>query len=271
MQSDANEATDVQPTGETFSDQTVVDPLAAVAAPAATTTAGEGGEGTGNGADGQDAVVPGQVVTATSTDGTGGQADVGGTIITGDATASTTVSNEMNTNVTDPDAPGETNSSTITASTTNEADLGSIASSTATTGDNNAEGGEGLATVVTGVAIATANVINLVNTNIFNSVGLIVFLNQLFGGGFDFRNLDLSYFFSDPSVETSGCASNPGGCTGEGDCTLLTCLNSSSLNVINTNTATVTNSVIVRASTGQNVASSSGDGGDVQAGTIALQ
>ena len=51
----------------------------------------------------------------------------------------------------------------------------------ALTGENNADGGEGLATVVTGDAVATANVINVINTNIFNSEGLILFLNQLFG------------------------------------------------------------------------------------------
>src|SRR3989344_1446092 len=115
---------------------------------------------------------------ATSTDGTGGL--MGGEIVTGDATASTTVDNELNTNIINVadtcsedsndelcDAPGEEmNSSNLTASTT-------------TTGD----------------AFATSNVINLVNTNIFNSYGLILFLNQLFGGGFDLRDFNLSYFF----------------------------------------------------------------------------
>lgn len=250
-----DEATNVEPTGETFAEQSVVDSNA--------TSSSQGQEGEGNGQDGQDANIPGQVLTATSTDGTGGQADVGGTIITGDATATTTVQNEMNSNTANTDnSPGETNSSQITSSTTNEAELGSVASSTAETGENKAEGGEGLSTIVTGVAIATANVINVVNTNIFNSVGLIVFLNQLFGGGFDFRNLDLSYFFDDPGATSgtpTGCNSSGTGC--ESECTLLTCLNSSQLNVVNTNTATVTNSVIVRASTGTNVASSTGDGG----------
>ncbi len=254
MQTEENAATNVEPTGETFAQQSLA---------ATTTTAGEGGEGTTNGQDGSDAQVPGQVLTATSTDGTGGQSGVGGTVITGDATATTTVQNEMNTNTADVNnGPGETNSSSLTSSTTNEAELGSNASSTAETGDNQAEGGEGLATIVTGVAIATANVINVVNTNIFNSVGLIVFLNQLFGGGFDFRNLDLSYFFDDPATTSgtpTGCNSSGTGC--ESECTLLTCLNSSQLNVVNTNTATVTNSVIVRARTGENVASSTGDGG----------
>ena len=186
-----------------------------------------------------------EVAVATSTDGTGGQ--VGGTIVTGDATASTTIDNELNSNVTNNvDEPGETNSSTITASTTNDAELTSQSTTTASTGENQASGGESLASIDTGNAVSTANVINQVNTNIFNSEGLILFLNLLFGGGFDLREHDLSFFFGAPS---------------NGECTLLTCLNSSEFNVINTNTATVTNAVSVNAATGQNIATSTGDGG----------
>lgn len=197
-----------------------------------------------------------ETTIATSTDGTGGQ--LGGTIITGDATASTTVENELNTNIaSDVDSPGEANSSHIVASTTNEATVEAVDSTEAATGENQAGGGESLATVDTGNAVATANVINVVNTNIFNSQGLILFLNQLFGVGFDLRNFNLSYFFdgeagASPTVNES---------TGEAQCTLLTCLNSSSLNVVNDSTATVTNSVIVRAATGENTASSTENGG----------
>ncbi|MEK7068559.1 MAG: hypothetical protein AAB964_01955, partial [Patescibacteria group bacterium] len=227
---------------------------------------------------GADANTP-QTEVATSTDGTGGQSGVGGTVITGDATASTSVDNELNTNSvsisqncaaatsTDPtpeelcDNPGqETNSSTITASTTNQGELGSAASSSATTGANAAEGDDGLATVVTGDALATANVINVINTNLFNSEGLILFINQLFGGGLDLRAYDLSYFFrgSPGASPTTNANGNP-------QCTLLTCLNSSSLNVLNTNNATVTNDVIVRAGTGDNTATTSGQGTDADA------
>jgi hypothetical protein len=96
-----------------------------------------------------------------------------------------------------------------------------------------------------------------VNTNIFNSVGLILFLNQLFGGGLDLRDFNLSYFFDGQA----GASPTVNETTGEPQCSLLTCMNSSELNVVNTNTATVTNSVIVRAATGENtaMASSSGD------------
>ncbi|TSC68734.1 MAG: Uncharacterized protein G01um101456_516 [Parcubacteria group bacterium Gr01-1014_56] len=193
---------------------------------------------------------------ATSTDGTGGL--TGGTILTGDALASTTVENELNTNITNAvDQPGESNSSVLTASTTNEAELSTEDITDASTGENTAEGGESLATIVTGTAAAFANVINIVNTNIFNSEGLILFLNQLFGVGLDLRTFNLSYFFNGEAGASPTVAEN----TGEPQCTLLTCMNSSALNVFNTNTATVTNSVLVRASTGQNIASTT-EGGE---------
>jgi hypothetical protein len=196
----------------------------------------------------------GQVI-ASSTDGTGGQHDVGGTIATGDATATTTVDNNVNTNAVAPDSAGDTNSSTITATSSNEALVGVFSTSTASTGANVAQGGEGLATVVTGNAFAFANVINLINTNIFNSTGLLLFLNQIFSTGFDLRDYNLDYFF-DGQAGASPTVSD----SGEPQCTLLTCLNSSSLNVLSGNTATVTNSVIVRADAGGNTATTSDDG-----------
>lgn len=191
-----------------------------------------------------------QNTVATSTDGTGSK--IGGTIFTGDALASTTAKNELNTNTTNAvDGPGKTNSSILTNENINFAELMTDDLTKSATGENVANGGVGLATVVSGNAVATANVINVVNTNIFNSEGLVLFLNELFGDGLDLRTFDLSYFFN------AGAGASP---TNQG-CTLLTCLNSSALNVLNTNTATVTNSVLVRAATGENVASSTGPGG----------
>ncbi|HEY4502083.1 MAG TPA: peptidoglycan-binding domain-containing protein [Candidatus Paceibacterota bacterium] len=220
--------------------------------------------------DGDNGANAGQVVststTATSTDGTGGQHDVGGTVITGDATASTSVDNTLNINDVDPDTACNptsavddeqcTNSSTILATSTNDAVASTTASSSAATGQNTAQGGQGLATVVTGKAMAFANVINLINTNIFNSTGLLLFLNQIFSTGLDLRDYNLSYFFdgeagSSPTVNED---------TGEEQCTILTCLNSSTLAVESGNTATVTNSVIVRADAGGNMATTSDDG-----------
>src|SRR3989344_7068050 len=181
---------------------------------------------------------PLQTEVATSTEGTGGQSsDTGGTIITNDATASTSVENLLNRTEVNADQPGEEmNSSTLTASSTNSGVLGSAATSTAMAGENAAVGGEGTNLIVTGNAVSTANVINEVNTNIFNSDGLILFLNQLFGHGIDLSTYDLSYFF----VGQPGASPTEVAGTTTPQCTLLTCLNSSSLNVLNTNTATVT-------------------------------
>jgi|GEM_PF-683294 hypothetical protein len=203
-----------------------------------------------------------QMQAATSTDGTGGTATTtGGTIITGDATASSTVDNSLNITSSDlPDSPCDgaknkcTNSSHLNDISTSTGALDSTATSSADTGDNTVTGGQGANVVITGDAVSTSNVINEVNTNIFNSDGLILFINQLFGGGFDINDYDLSYFFAGgPGMSET---TNP---TTNASCTLLTCLNSSQLNVINNNAATVTNSVIVRSSTGDNVASSTGD------------
>ena len=186
-----------------------------------------------------------QLELASSTDGTGGL--LGGTIATGDATATTSVQNELNINITNPDSEGTSNSSALTNENTNEGDVLSGSETQSSTGENQADGGVSLATVSTGTAVSTASVINVVNTNLFNSEGLVLFLNQLFGGGLDLREYDLSYFFGAPV----DCDTNP---------MILSCRNSSDLNVFNTNMATVTNSVIVRSSTGTNTASSTGDG-----------
>ncbi len=217
--------------------------------------------------DGAPGANAGEVVATSSTDGTGGLHDVGGTILTGDATASTSVDNTLNINDADPDTACDptsavddercTNSSTILATSTNDALVANFSTSTASTGDNIAQGGEGLATVVTGNAFAFANVINLINTNIFNSTGLLLFLNQIFSTGLDLRDYNLSYFFDGEA----GASPTVNQETGEEQCTLLTCLNSSNLTVESGNTATVTNTVIVRADAGNNVATTSGDGG----------
>jgi len=217
--------------------------------------------------DGAPGANAGQVVATSSDDGTGGLHDVGGTILTGDATATTSVDNTLNVNNVDPDTACDptspdgdeqcTNSSSILATSTNDALVANFSTSTASTGDNIAQGGEGTATVVTGSAFAFANVINLINTNIFNSTGLLIFLNQIFSTGLDLRDYNLDYFFDGEA----GASPTINEETGEEQCTLLTCLNSSSLTVESGNTATVTNTVIVRADAGNNVATTSGDGG----------
>ena len=149
------------------------------------------------------------------------------------------------------------NASVWHATSTNDAVADVLSTSTASTGENVAQGGQATTTIVTGTARAFANIINLINTNIFNSTGLILFLNEMFSTGLDLRNYDLSYFFdgepgASPTINEE---------TGEPQCTFLTCLNSSIVKVESGNTATVTNTVIVRADAGNNVATTSGDGG----------
>lgn len=222
--------------------------------------------------DGAPGANAGQVI-ATSSNGTGGKHDVGGAIVTGDATATTSAQNNVNLNdVGNADSPctprdvdqngGCLTSSAYTATSSNDALVGNIASSTASTGANTADGGQGLATVVTGNAFAFANVINLINTNIFNSQGLLLFLNQIFSTGLDLRDFNLNYFF-DGQAGNSPTVNKD---TGQPQCTLLTCPTSSAINVLSGNTATVTNSVIVRADAGGNTASTT-DTGDASIGT----
>lgn len=196
-----------------------------------------------------------QLSIATSTDGTGNK--IGGTIFTGSAAASTTVSNILNITRSNVDGAGVSNSSHITADTDNVGIVTTSDDTRALTGDNLGAGGEGLATVHTGKAVSSAQVINVVNTNFFNSKGLVLFLNPQNGDGLDLRNADLSYFFN------GGVGASP---TQLG-CTVLTCLNSSALSILNKNDAKVDNTVYVRAATGGNAATSSHSGGvDIKTG-----
>ena len=186
---------------------------------------------------------------ATSTDGTGSK--IGGTVFTGNAVASTTIKNVLNITRSNVDGPGISNSSIIKSEADNEGDLMTSDETIAYSGDNRGEGGEGLATIRTGRAVSTAEVINVVNTNFFNSKGLILFLNPMQGDGLDLRDVDLSYF--------SG--GGPGASPTQFGCTILTCLNSAALSVLNKNVATVDNDVYVRAATGANAATSTKTGG----------
>ncbi len=193
-------------------------------------------------------------------------------VITGDAEATVEVENAVNTNIIDialasstpeepessepedptPPAPipllvaeesieEATSTATSTIVNENSATTTNTVESLAESGDNTASGSGGSA-VSTGDAIAQATVLNIVNTNIVNSNGLLSFLN-LFDSSFDLRSLDLSYFFGD--VGKSGA------------CSLAAC--AGEYVISNTNEATTTNDVIVRAHTGGNVASSTGD------------
>lgn len=189
-----------------------------------------------------------EITTKEDLDSTGQKA--GGTIFTGSAFAHAEAENILNRTRSNIDGVGVTNASTILAQTDNTADLTNNSDAQAITGENNADGGEELATLVTGDAVASAEAVNVVNTNIFNSDGLVLFLNPMQGDGLDIRDFDLTYFLDE----------GPGASPTEYGCTVLSCLNSSALKVLNKNVATVDNDVYVRAATGDNMATSTEGG-----------
>ena len=187
-------------------------------------------------------------VLATDEDNTGNKQ--GGTVLTGNAESRVSTENILNITRSSIDGPGETNATLIKSETDNFGDLTNESEADAATGENEAIGGTGDATVLTGNAHASAEVFNVVNTNFFNSDGLILFLNPNNGDGLDLRQTDFSYFFD------NGAGASPT----QFGCTVLTCLNSSALSVLNKNEAVVDNTVTVRADTGNNMASTTESG-----------
>jgi len=161
-------------------------------------------------------------------------------IQTGDASSEASSDNEINANTTAvPPAASSTVDDTNVASTT------ATTSATADTGGNTVtqDSSGGSSSITTGNAYASANVLNVLNTNIVNSQGLVELVNELNGDGLNISSSSLSYFLGG-SGDTSGCS-------------LASC--SGSLTVTNTNDATLNNAVIVRSNTGGNTASSTGD------------
>lgn len=190
----------------------------------------------------------------------------GGDIVTGDAGAISDTENQANTNAVntgsylatsaptttpeensqeegsqteDPDgAPNLQNAGDQgTASTTieNVADVENTGTTTAETGGNVASG-TGTSTITTGNALAVSNIINVVNSNIINSYGFLLFLNMLFGSG----AIDLSQIDWDSFRAGGQSACDLGGCS------------DASFNANVTNDANIDNSVVVRADTGGN-------------------
>lgn len=175
---------------------------------------------------------------------------------TGDATATAEINTEANANTIDTGT--STASSTDIASTTSQVEIENVGTTTAETGDNIASSTE-TTYIDTGNALATLQFINLLNTNIYNSEGFLILLNLLFGeNAFDLRDLDFTSFANEPqsagssTKETIDCSLS--GCSSEGV----------TYSVISSSTATVTNSYIVRASTGGN--SASGDTAVIRTG-----
>jgi len=194
------------------------------------------------------AAVEPESIEAADEDKTGNKK--GGTIFTGNAESKISTENVLNITRSNIDGPGETNATIIKAETDNFGDLTNISDANAATGENEAIGGEGDATIVSGNAHASAEIINVVNTNFFNSEGMVLFLNPHNGDGLDLRENDFSYFLN----------SSAGASPTQFGCTILTCLNSSALSVLNKNEAIVKNNVTVRADTGKNMASTTAGG-----------
>lgn len=186
------------------------------------------------------AVYPLSVLAETSNEETVLSAE----IVTGDATAGTTIENDINTNIIDtkndgeelpdssstlptpetatttisqnpendaasstsklPMTPNETNitAATNTATTTN------LATSTAETGGNTTEAGNFL--TETGDAVSYIDVVNVVNTNIINSSGLIDFIRGVLGyDNFDMRDTFYDIFKSFQTAQsTNSCLEN---------------------------------------------------------------
>lgn len=172
-------------------------------------------------------------------------------IETGDASAISETESTVNTAVVDTDGEdGEVASTTepslgLLASTTNSGTVTNTATTTADTGENSISDVE-TATIITGDSYAVANVVNLVNTNILNSDGLIQFFTALGLSTLDVRNL-FSVFDTSTALSTTPCAVD-------------VCGDNGVVHSTSNNTATINNTVIVRANTGLNTIDGSGSG-----------
>ena len=132
-------------------------------------------------------------------------------------------------------AASSTPSTEIIIENENDAEVDNDTGTDADTGENEANNNDN-SIIVTGDAVAVANIINVVNTNIVNSEGFLVFLSNLFGtnGLYDLRQ----WFVKGSQV---------------GGCNLEACDGSNTtLNINNDNNATINNTVVVRSSTGGN-------------------
>ncbi len=136
-----------------------------------------------------------------------------------------------------PDINTETSGDAVT--TTQNGVVSNMATVDAETGTNSTSGDASL--IVTGDAIAYANVVNVVNTNIFNSDGAIGFFNEILGvDSLDLRDA-FSIFDDTNAVSTLPCSTSVCG---------------TEYTITTSNTAHITNDIIVRADSGSNVGGS---------------
>lgn len=132
------------------------------------------------------------------------------------------------------DANAEISGDTVT--TTQDGVVSNTVAVDARTGTNSAP--DDTALIVTGDAIAYANIVNIVNTNIFNSNGAIGFFNEVLG----VDSIDLRDAFS-VLDDTNAVSTLP--------CSASVC--DTEYTITTSNTALITNDVIVRADSGGNV------------------
>ncbi len=171
------------------------------------------------------------------------------TIATGDADATLDSTTGANTNDATMQAQDGTHATTTAE---NAADATTTGEVLAATGDNAAQGAGG-ASVTTGTAHANANIVHVINTNIFNAEGLMYFLNVLMGhSALDLRNLF--------SILTGGTPDSDA-------CSLTDCdRGDTTLSISNQNAATVDTDLAVVATTGGNSASASAGSASVSTG-----
>lgn len=175
------------------------------------------------------------------------------TINTGDAHAEGDIVTTINNNlVVSTSTTIDLDEYVFHSTSTNDALIDTIASTTAVTGENIASSTDAAAEIRTGDATAVLNIANVVNTNIINSFGFMVLLNELMDGktSFDMRDL----FFPDLSTAQSTPS-----------CTLSSCdVDDTTYTIENTNTASLTNNATLRAIAGANTAS--GESASIETG-----
>ncbi len=140
----------------------------------------------------------------------------------------------------------EGDKSSFIASSSNKAVISNKATTTSSSGVNYASGTP--ATIITGDAIAVANVVNLANTNIINSQGFINFFSLLGYSDIDLRNIFSIFDFVSDGVAMTTDPCLPSVCGVEED-----------FLVQNHSTATLENYLQVYAETGGNMATGNGD------------
>jgi hypothetical protein len=171
------------------------------------------------------------------------------TIDTGTAVATTQNTNQLNNSQTILEGTLPPNTSPSIYNTDNKAELSSINEASAQSGENIAGGTNNAEVkITTGEAVAYANVVNLINTNITGSQLGIYFYNN-FGG--DLNNLDLNQVWKNiQSNENGGVIKIQEGTTSP-DTNLVV--------ISNKNMALVNNQVTVVADTGGNTISGSSE------------